>query len=150
MPEEQSQPGVWVDPYRAYNFKLEIQGVTQGHFTRCEGLGIQVEAIKYREGGLNQIVHRIPGRVEYDDVNLYYGLTSSIECWQWFMKAVEGKVERKNISIVMVDNDGSTRRMQWDLIDCWPAAWRGAPLDAMCNEIAVEYLTLVYGSLKRG
>jgi len=150
MPEDNAQPGVWVDPYRAYNFKLEIQGVTQGHFTRCDGLRIDVEALKYREGGLNQIVHRIPGRVEYGDVTLEYGLTSSTECWQWFMKAVEGTVERKNVSIVMIDNDGSTRRMQWDLIDCWPSSWRGAPLDALSNEIAIESLTLVYGSLKRG
>ena len=30
-----AQPGTWVDPYRAYNFKLLIQGVAEG--TNLEG-----------------------------------------------------------------------------------------------------------------
>ena len=43
------------DPYRAYNFKLIIQGVTEGHFTECTGLTVKVDAIKYREAGNNQV-----------------------------------------------------------------------------------------------
>src|SRR5215217_5242750 len=74
-------PGVFKDPYGAYNFKLVIQGVTEGHFTQCTGLGVRVEAIKYREGGTSQVVHRLPGRVEYADVTLRYGLTASKELW---------------------------------------------------------------------
>jgi hypothetical protein len=38
-----------VDPYRAYNFKLEIQGVTAGHFTEVSGFDISVQAIPYRD-----------------------------------------------------------------------------------------------------
>ncbi len=26
------------DPYRSYNFKLEIDGVAEGYFTECSGL----------------------------------------------------------------------------------------------------------------
>jgi hypothetical protein len=26
-------PGAYVDPYRAFNFKMEVQGITEGHFT---------------------------------------------------------------------------------------------------------------------
>ncbi len=137
------------DPYRAYNFKLDIQGVTQGHFTECSGLGIKVEAIRYREGGNNQVVRRIPGPVEYADVTLRYGLTSSKELWDWLMGAVAGKVQRKNVSIVLIDNDGVTEVMRWELIDAWPSEWRGAGLNALSHEIAVESLTLVFESLKR-
>ena len=46
-----AQPGTFIDPYRAYNFKLQIQGVTEGHFTQCSGLEIEVQPIRYREGG---------------------------------------------------------------------------------------------------
>ena len=59
--ESGAQPGVFIDPFRAYNFKLVIQGVTEGHFTECHGLGVTIEALEYREGGQNQVVHRIPG-----------------------------------------------------------------------------------------
>lgn len=151
MPEEAdtAQPGVKVDPYRSYNFKLEIKGVTQGHFTECSGLGVRVENIKYREGGLSQVVRQIPGQVEYGEITLRYGLTSSTELWDWFMKAVEGEVERRNVSIVMVDSDGATPVLQWDLIDCWPSEWRGAGLNALDREIAIETLTLVFETLNR-
>ena len=50
-PAAAAQPGVWIDPYRAYNFKLVIQGVTMGHFTECTGLGVRVQALRYQEGG---------------------------------------------------------------------------------------------------
>ena len=32
--EPGAQPGALVDPFRNYNFKLLIDGVTEGHFTR--------------------------------------------------------------------------------------------------------------------
>ena len=145
-----AQPGTWIDPFRAYNFKLEIQGVTEGHFTQCTGLGIKIQALQYREGGTSQVVHRLPGPVEYGDISLRYGLTNSTELWDWFMSAVQGTVERKNVSVVMMDSDGVTEVMRWNLINTWPAEWRGAPLDAMGREVAIETLTLVFETLERG
>ena len=50
---------VGTDPYRAYNFKLDIAGVTEGHFTECSGLGVKIETIKYREAGAAQVVRHM-------------------------------------------------------------------------------------------
>src|SRR4051812_31595351 len=86
-----AQPGSFIDPYRAYNFKLEIQGITEGHFTQCSGLEVDVHPIRYREGGAGQVVHVIPGPVSYGDVTLLYGLTTSAELWTWLMSAVRGR-----------------------------------------------------------
>jgi phage tail-like protein len=143
-----AQPGVWIDPYRAYNFKLVIQGVTEGHFVECAGLGVRVQALRYQEGGGN-VVHRIPGPVDYGDVTLRYGLTPSTELWNWFMAAVQGRVERRNVSVLMLGTDGITEALRWDLINAWPSEWRGAPLDALAREVAIESLTLVFESLQR-
>jgi phage tail-like protein len=144
-----SQTGAWVDPYRAYNFKLDIQGVTEGHFTECSELGIRVASIPYREGGAGQVVHQLPGRVEYSQVTLRYGLTSSRLLWDWLMSAVKGKVERRNVSIVMMAEDGTTSVMQWNLINTWVAEWRGAPLDALGQEAAIETVSLVFETIDR-
>ena len=92
-----AQPGTFIDPFRAYNFKLTIQGVTEGHFTECSGLEVEVHPIRYREGGAAQVVHVIPGPLSYGDVTLSYGLTSSIELWTWLLTAVRGSVERRNV-----------------------------------------------------
>jgi len=137
------------DPYGAYNFKLVIQGVTEGHFTRCTGLGVKVEAIKYREGGTAQVVHRLPGRVEYADVTLFYGLTASKDLWLWLESAMKGTVQRRNVSIVVLANDGTTEAVRFNLLNAWPSSWAGAPLDALSNEAAIEQLTLVYETLER-
>lgn len=138
-----------VDPFRAYNFKLDIAGITAAGFTECSGLGVKIEPIQYREAGNNQVVRHIPGPVEYAAVTLRYGLTASRELWDWMLTAVQGRVERKNVSIIMVDSDGSTEVMRWNLMDAWPSAWRGAPLDALSREVAIEEMTLVFDVLER-
>jgi phage tail-like protein len=144
-----AQPGNWVDPLRAYNFKLLINNVTEGHFTSVAGLGVQVERIAYREGGNNSVVRAIPGRVTYAAVTLRYGLTASEELWSWLMSAVEGRVSRRNVSIVMLDSSGSTEVLRWNLINAWPQEWFGAPLDAMSQELAIESLVLAHEGLLR-
>lgn len=150
MPDSGAQPGTFAEPYRAYNFKLDINGVTEGHFTECTGLEVHVEPIRYREGGTTQVVHCLPGQVTYGDVTLRYGLTASTELWQWLMSAVHGRVERRNPSILMLDSAGSEEVMRWDLINAWPSYWRGAPLDALSREAAIETLRLCCETLQRG
>lgn len=139
----------YTSPYRSYNFKLSIQGVTEGHFTECNGLGVSVDVIRYREAGSDQQLRCLPGPVNYSDVTLRYGLTDSRELWDWLMTAVDGQVERKNISILMLDAEGVNEVMRWNLINAWPSEWRGTMLDAMSREAAIESLTLVFESVDR-
>ena len=106
MAETENKPGTVQEPYRGYNFKLDIGGKTQGHFTYVSGLGAEVEAIEYRAGGQSQVVHRLPGRVSYGEVTLSYGLTASDDLWKWFLSAVEGNVQRRHVSIILLDSAG--------------------------------------------
>ncbi|MBO1031926.1 phage tail protein [Tessaracoccus sp. SD287] len=143
-----AQPGVRQDPYRAYNFKFEINGTVQGHFVKVEGLGFKLERILYRAGGEHAEVRSVPGRVEYKPVTLRYGLTDSTELLTWLFAAVEGRVQRQNVSIAMLDDSGSREVRRWNLIAAWPCEWDGAPLDALGNELAIESLTLAYDRLE--
>ena len=77
------------DPLRAYNFMVEA-GNSVAHFTSCSQLGVDVEPIRYREGGRNQVLRWLPGRVEYAEVTLRYGLTSSDDLWLWLQVLVSG------------------------------------------------------------
>ena len=136
------------DPYRAYNFKLDVGGDTAGHFTEVAGLGARVESIAYRQGGEHQVVHRLPGRVEYSDVVLRYGLTASRTLWQWFQTGLRGSVERKNVSVSLLDTEGKVEVMRWNLQGAWIKEWKAAALDAQGRELAVESLTLCYETLE--
>ena len=137
------------DPYRSYNFKLDINGISEGHFTECSGLNVKVESIPYREAGANQIVRKIPGPVDYASVTLKYGVTNSRELWDWLLTAVNGKVERKNVSIILLDSEGTSEVMRWNLNDAWPSEWQGAGLNTTDRAIAIDSLTLVFDSLER-
>ena len=80
-----------IDPYRAYNWRLEIGGAAQAYFTACSGIGVTIDVIKYREAGTRQIVRSLPGQVQYEPITLYYGLTPSRDVFTWFMAGVEGR-----------------------------------------------------------
>ena len=138
-----------VDPYRNYHFKLEINGMTEGHFSACGGLGVRIQPIQYREGGIGQIVRSLPGPVEYSRVTLKYGLTSSNDLFKWMMTTANGNVERKNISIIQLEQNGADEAMRWNLLRAWPCEWRGSAMDALGSDAAIEELTLAYDSLDK-
>lgn len=145
MPET----GKYTDPYRNYNFKLSIQGVTEAHFKECSDMAVNVDVIDFREAGANQVVHRIPGQTNYGHVSLRYGLSASKELWNWMLSAVKGKVQRKRASIIILDADGHTEHTRWNLNNAWVCEWRAAPLDATGHEIAIESITLTFETLER-
>lgn len=140
-----------VDPFRAYNWRLEIGGAQQAYFTACSALGVTVDVIKYREAGSRQIVRSIPGQVNYEPVTLYYGLTPSREIFDWMLAGVEGRADRRNVSIVVLNSQGTEdgTAPRWNLENAWVAAWRGAQLNAMSLEVAIESVTLVFDRLTR-
>lgn len=143
--------GAVIDPFRQYNWRLEIGGATQAYFTACTGLGVDIEVIKYREAGNRQIVRALPGQVDYQPITLHFGLTSTRDMFDWLMAAVEGRADRRNVSIIVLDSEGneSERSPRWNLEAAWVAAWRGATLDALSRQVAIETITLVYDRLVR-
>jgi phage tail-like protein len=143
-----SQPGNYVDPYAAYTFRMEIGNQVAGYFTECSGLGARVVAIQWRAGDDSRRVHRLPGRLEYADVTLRYGLTASPQMWEWFTHVMAGQADRRNVSIILLDSRDQ-EVMRWNLYDAWPTEWRGSPLDALGQEVAIESLTLVFEGLDR-
>jgi phage tail-like protein len=94
-------------------------------------------------------VRKLAGRVAYGDITLKWGLTDSTDLWEWLMTAVNGNVQRRNASIILVGTDGTTEVTRWNLKDAWATEWRGARLDAMGNEAAIETLVLAHEGLER-
>ena len=137
------------DPYRAFNFTLLIEGVESGHFVECSGLGAEVDVIAYREGGANQQIRHMPGQVRFQPLELRYGLSQSRELWDWFGQTLNGETEKRNISVVMFQNDGRTEAFRWNLYSAWISGWKAAQLDASADEVAIDSMTIVYDRLER-
>ena len=138
-----------IDPYRNYNFALELNYVNLGYFTDCTGFGASTDPIEYREGGMTFATRKLPGQTKYNNIVLKWGLTNSRELWDWYQAIIAGRIERRNGSIVAYDVDGSTEKVRWNFIQAWPTKWDGPDFSAKGNEIAIETLELAHEGIVR-
>lgn len=136
------------DPYRGYNFKIEIDGITRAGFRECSGLDTSQDPIDYREGIEGLTVRKLPGLNKYSNISLKWGITDDTELWDWRKKAMDGTVERKNGSIVLMD-DTQTEVMRWNFREGWPTKWTGPSLNATGSEVAIETLEIVHEGLEK-
>ncbi len=136
-----------VDPYRNFNFLVEIDNIQAG-FSDCTGFGASNDPIEYREGGENTTVRKLPGLTKYTNVTLKYGLTDSHELYDWFNDIVNGKIERKNGSIVVLDLDGS-EKVRWNFFSAWPTKYDAPDFSAKGNDVAIDTLELAVEKLVR-
>jgi phage tail-like protein len=138
------------DPYGGYNFAVELDGITRAGFRECSGLESSQNAGEYREGtDKNLSVRKIPGLNTYADITLSRGVTGDSKLWEWRQKAAAGAVERHNISISLLDDEGRPR-IVWNLFECWPTSWTGPSFAATSDELAIEQLTLAYERIEVG
>jgi phage tail-like protein len=135
--------GIRKDPYSAYHFLVEIDGITLAGFRECSGLDSTQDAIDYREGNEGLTSRKLPGLVKYSDIILKRGITDDAQLWEWRKKAIDGKVERKNGSIVLLDQTGAEKK-RWNFINAWPTKWTGPALNAASNEMAIETLEFAH------
>src|SRR3954449_5151034 len=117
------------DPYRSYQFLVEIEGITRAGFRECSGLDSTQDAIEYREGNEALTTRKLPGLVKYSNISLKWGITDDTELWDWRQQAMEGKVTRKNGSVVLMNNEGDEVR-RWNFRDGWPTRWTGPTFNA--------------------
>lgn len=144
-----AETGVKPDPYRNYNFLVEIDGLAQASFSECNGLDSTTEIIEYREGGDNTTMRKLPGKTTFSDITLRAGLTSSVELWEWRKGVTDGFPERKNGSIVVYDLANSTEVARYNFIRAWPSRYEGPAFDATANDVAIETLVLAHEGLSR-
>jgi phage tail-like protein len=136
------------DPYRGYRFRIELDDVERGGFQECSGLDFSQDPIEYREGPDPLYPRKLPGLTKYSNITLKWGITKDEELWDWRDRALKGTIERKNGSIILVDDEGNDKT-RWDFEAGWPAKWTGPTFNATANEVAVETLEIAVEVLKK-
>jgi phage tail-like protein len=140
--------GTRVDPYRGFNFLVEIDGVTQAGFQEVGGLDTTTAAVDYREGNYPNHVSKLPGLNTYSPITLKRGITDSAELWNWRQTVIDGQPLRKNGSIVLRDETGA-EKLRWNFSEAWPSKWTGPALSAATAAVAVESLEITHEELKK-
>ena len=143
-----AQTGQRVDPYGNFNFLVEIDGITRAAFHEVSGFDSTIDVIEHREGGENTTVRKLPGMTKHSNIVLKWGLADDADLYNWHRDAVNGKVQRRNGSIVLLDRQGQ-ERMRWNFVNAWPAKWDGPDFNAEGNDIAIETLELAHEGVSR-
>jgi phage tail-like protein len=136
------------DPYLSFRFLVEINGLIVGGFSEVSGLQAETKIEEIREGGVNDYVHKLPKITEYLNISLKRGITDSDELWKWHQDVVNGKVERKTVSVILMDSERN-EKWRWYFEHAYPVKWTGPDLKADNSAVAVETLELAHNGLKK-
>jgi len=80
-------------------------------------------------------------------VVLRRALTTSTELYDWRRLIVDGKDDRRDVTIRQLSAPGGKLVNSWRLVRAWPCRWSGPGFDAMSNDIAYEELELAFDDL---
>ena len=138
------------DPFKNYRFLVEIDGITQAGFSEATIPDSSQDPIEYREGNEATTVRKLPGLVKYGNITLKWGITDSLDLYEWRKQVEDGNIgdARKNVAVVLLD-DGGNPSGRWNFSQAWPTKYDAPDLNATGNEIAIETLELVCEKMER-
>jgi phage tail-like protein len=140
--------GKHIDPFRAYCFFVEIQGIFVGGFTSVEGIQANVEVSTVREGGRNDTEYKLAGQVTYGDLILNSGLTYVDPMWFWYKSTLSGKIQRRNGTIYLLSHRGIPVAW-WNFYHAWPTSWEGPRFDSTQTLVASQRFTLAHEGIEK-
>ncbi len=138
------------DPQKGYRFLVEIDGLTQASFREVSIPESSQDPIEYRNGDEAPTMRKLPGLVRYGNVSLRWGITDSMELFEWRKQIEEGKTAeaRKNVAVVLLDELGESAA-RWEFTSAWPTKYDSPDLNASGNEVAIETLELAHEGMQR-
>lgn len=144
------QPGQQPTFYRAFQFMVEIDGVSQARFQEVGGVDATTDVVDYREGGDLLGVRKLPGQTKHSNLSLKRGYTDDQQLWTWYEDVMTGRTERirRNISVVQLDMAGQ-EVFRWNLFQAFPVKYTAPSFNAKGNDLAIEALELAYERIER-
>ena len=140
--------GSRTDPFVTFRFEVRIDDLSVGGFSDCSGLTVETEFFDYPEGGLNDHLHRFPGRSRQQNLVLKRGIVDRV-LWDWHDDLVRGTVQFRNGTVVVRDPSGSLTPMRFEFRRALPIKWTGPELSASASAVAVESIELAHHGLER-
>ncbi len=137
------------DPFPTFKFHVEVGSIIEAAFTECSGLEMNTEMFEYREGGLNDFVHKFPGRTSVSNVTLRKGFALSNEIFKWY-KEMETclrqgkKFDFRSVTITLYSTSEQGVLMRWNLDKAFPVKWTGPSFKTDEGAVAVEALEFAH------
>lgn len=135
-------------PYAKFRYTVEIDGIEAGGFSEVSGFDASIDVIEYREGDMIDTPLKLPGLKKYGNITLKQGVTDSMVIYEWLNSGVEGEVERKTVTITLLDATGAATA-SWQVINAWPTKYTAPDFNASSSEVAIETLEIAHEGMTR-
>jgi phage tail-like protein len=143
-----AQTGVREDPYRTFNFLVRINNTTVAGFSEVGGLSSDGDVIEYREGAdLPLHVRKLTGLRKFANITCKRGYTRSRVLWLWRRNILDGKEDRRNGAIILLDEQRK-QVVEWRFEKGWISKYEGPALNAKGNEVAIESIEICHEGLR--
>ena len=136
-----------LDPFRSFNFRLEIDDTTVAAFSEVSGLSSDGDTIAYRTGvDIPLTARQLPGLRKFNPIKLQRGMIKDSTLWDWYHNISIGLPDRRNGSIILMDEQRKDV-LRWHFESAWPNKIEGPSFKAAGNEVAIESIELVHEGL---
>ena len=144
-----TKTGRIVDPFATFKFHVEVGNIMEAAFTECAGLEMSTEVEEYAEGGLNEYVHKFPGRTKTSNVTLKRGFATSNELFSWYKEMEENMIDGRpfdfrQVTITLYSSVEQGKKVRWMLHKAFPVKWTGPSFKTDEAAIAIETLELAH------
>jgi phage tail-like protein len=137
------QTGKRNDPYRGFNFEVQIDNVSVAGFRECGGLSFTTDPVDYREGtDVPLHVRKLTGLRKFANISLKRGITKNQELWKWYKNVLNGTEDRRNGAIILHDEQHNAV-VRWNFESGWITKWEGPAMNATSNDVALESIEIV-------
>ena len=135
------------DPYRSFNYRLEIDNEEIGGFSEVGGLTAEGDPVEYREGNeAENHVRKLTGLRKYANLTLKRGYVKDNTLWEWFVNIANGVDDRRAVDITLMD-EAHNDVMTWSAEGAWINKIEGPGFNATGNEVAIESVELCHEKL---
>ena len=137
-------------PLPAYHYRVEIDGMDPVAFSEISGLSIARETIVYKDGlSCIQGAQRMPGMVSDVKLTMKKGIIKSdSKLYDWINSIRLSTVDKKNITISLMDEKGEAPVVTWKVTNAFPVKLDAPAFNAKTNDVAIESLDLMADDLK--
>jgi phage tail-like protein len=134
----------------AATFLFEVDGVEIGRFMEVSGLEVTVAVDDVEEGGENNYVHKLPGRMTWPNITLKRGITQNDTLLEWLNKssgeqfAASGNRLTRSTAAITLIGPSAERLRAWEFDGAFPVRWKGPDFAVSSTDMAVEELEVTH------
>jgi phage tail-like protein len=137
-------------PAVGFYYEVSIGGSSgaSAAFQEVSGMEVSVDIETVSEAGLNEYVHRLPKKTQYNNLVLKRGLMSDDSRLQrWLEESMqEGlywSVKPKDVLVTLYDEENN-KVMAWNFVKAYPVKWSASGLNSMESAVVIENIELSY------